>query len=101
MWLLDDDRRPPFPDVPFFNSLALRELVQSCWSSDPRRRPSFTQIVRDMKSIRRNVGQNPDEASTPRKSEPLDDKHVSRPSPDMRPSPLPNNAYSKCLPDVV
>ena len=27
MRLLDDDRHRPFPDVPFFNSLALRELV--------------------------------------------------------------------------
>ena len=101
MWLLDDDRRPPFPDVPFFNSLPLRELVQACWCSDPSRRPSFTQIVRDMKSIRRNVGQNLDEVSTPRKLDLVDDKRASRPSPDMRPSPLPNNAYSKCFPDVV
>lgn len=54
-----------------------------------------------MKSIRRNVGQNPDEASTPRKSEVFDDKHVSRVSPDMRPSPLPNVAYSKYLADVA
>ncbi|KAK2463882.1 hypothetical protein APHAL10511_004054 [Amanita phalloides] len=94
-FVLDEDRRPHLPELPPFSSTALCELLQDCWSRDPMRRPTFTQIVHRLRLIRRNAGQNPDETQTPRRSEQLDIERTSQHSPEMRPAPLPNDAYSR------
>ncbi|PFH48794.1 hypothetical protein AMATHDRAFT_64627 [Amanita thiersii Skay4041] len=88
-FVLDWDQRPSIPDNAPFNSAALRELIQSCWARDPSQRPAFTNIVQELKFIRRNAGQNPDEVHTPSKPEAPQDERSSRPSPDMRPVALP------------
>ncbi|KAF8634740.1 hypothetical protein AX15_000748 [Amanita polypyramis BW_CC] len=94
-FVLEEDRRPPLPEVPPFNSPGLRELIQACWNRDPDKRPTFRQVVQEMRFIRRNAGQSPDETHTPQKPELLDDERISRHSPDPRPAPLPNSIYSR------
>ncbi|KAF8639293.1 hypothetical protein AX17_001604 [Amanita inopinata Kibby_2008] len=88
-FVLDEDRRPSFPDVPQFNSPSLRDLIQACWDRNPAKRPAFTKIVQEMKILRKKAGQNPDEAHTPQKQDISKDERAPRPSPDMKPVPLP------------
>jgi hypothetical protein len=68
---------------------ALQDLLRLCWHRNPFLRPSFSKVVWDIKHIRVNDGALPfiEEAISPPPL-PTPDQPV-RPSPDMRPAPLP------------
>ncbi|TFK66401.1 hypothetical protein BDN72DRAFT_961779 [Pluteus cervinus] len=118
-----ENSRPTIPDIQPFITPSLRELFHRSWDVDPFRRPAFSQIVRELKQLRRGIGRIPEEptqgqptsivspalassttlssAGTPtstsgvhpatisRLAEDIPTKR-SRPSPDMRPIPLPS-----------
>lgn len=87
---LDESERPAFPTGSVYLTPALQSLIIACWDQDPARRPPFSKIVVDMKSIRSSVGVTLEDNSTPRlvNLPELDTHNLSR-SPDLRPlSPL-------------
>ncbi|KAL0562449.1 hypothetical protein V5O48_019638, partial [Marasmius crinis-equi] len=67
------------------------EIIRSCWATDPFHRPNFSRVARDLKQLRKNGGSSaPEEVTSPRMSKfPELIYGESRPSPDMRPIPLP------------
>ncbi|KAG6883382.1 hypothetical protein C0992_008854 [Termitomyces sp. T32_za158] len=114
--LADDDavrhfvlRENTRPAVPFsrFNTPLLQDLLRVCWYHDPAVRPSFSAIVRDVRALRQAFlkdttkalgGESPVPLSSPiamersRHSREWDsDQLRTRPSPDMRPLPLPHS----------
>lgn len=88
-FVLKDNSRPAIPNNRF-NTPALQELLRICWHRDPAVRPSFETIVKDVRTMRKSLGQV-EEAYSPTIQEvpELWEDYYSRPSPDMRPSPLP------------
>ena len=75
-------------------SQALQDLLRLCWHRNPFVRPSFSKIVWDMKQLRAIAGATPfadDTVSPPI----LTPERPPRPSPDMRPTPLP--IFRTCL----
>jgi len=88
--VLREDTRPIIP-LTRFNTPGLQELLRVCWHRDPAVRPSFEKIVDDVKMLRRSFG-SVEEVAAVCSPAPLlweDEWNMSRPSPDMRPSPLP------------
>jgi hypothetical protein len=101
IFILDEDQRPPLP-VSKYVTPGLQDLVWESWDKDAAKRPSFSQIVPRMKSIRKVVGDLVDDFSSPRISElpELEEEGLKegrpRPSPDMRPPPLPLGDLPQC-----
>ncbi|KAG6902523.1 hypothetical protein C0995_015340 [Termitomyces sp. Mi166 len=113
--LADDDAVRHFvlkentrPTLPFsrFNTPLLQDLLRVCWHHDPSVRPSFGTIVKDVKAMRQaflsDAANNTllgEEPPMPVSSPIMIDKsrqwewewdHLrSKPSPDLRPAPLP------------
>lgn len=83
---LEDNKRPTLSQTRV-SSLALTNLIQSCWDRDPSLRPSFKRIAADLKHLRIKSGAIVDEPE----SHPVTfgDPQQIRLSPDMRPNPLP------------
>ena len=81
--------RPTLPQTRF-SSPALTHLIHACWERDPSSRPSFKHIASELKPLRIKAGSNVEEHDSPRPP-PLDlwEPMHTRPSPDMRPIPLP------------
>ena len=68
--------------------------MQSAWSRDPRLRPSFYKIERDLRSLRQKNGAAPDSPRPPSMAmliEEEDNAHTHQ-SPDMRPVVLPDTS---------
>lgn len=87
--VVEDNSRPAIPNTRF-NTPALQELLRVCWHRDPAVRPSFEAIVKDVRAMRKGVGQGEEMYSPTIQEVPeLWEDYASRPSPDMRPSPLP------------
>ncbi|KAJ6577758.1 hypothetical protein B0H19DRAFT_568412 [Mycena capillaripes] len=96
-FVLKDNTRPKIPSTRF-NTPALQELLGECWDKDPAVRPPFSKIVKETKQLRK-AAELPlegfdDLASPPVSPRGPDWREVenaasSRPSPDMRPVPLP------------
>jgi abelson tyrosine-protein kinase 1 len=89
----EDNTRPPFLRTRVVTN-GLLELLTACWHRDPFRRPQFSQIVRDIRGLRRSVGtEAPIELDDSSKPSPRTGKWGSEvvvaESPDMRPEPLP------------
>ncbi|CAA7263929.1 unnamed protein product [Cyclocybe aegerita] len=86
-FLLKDNSRPPVPRNSRFNIPAVQELLRTCWDENPEKRPTFTKIARDLRLVRKSFGHEVDSPHLP----PIVDlpEHKSSPSPDMRPSDLP------------
>ncbi|KAG6877905.1 hypothetical protein C0993_002387 [Termitomyces sp. T159_Od127] len=112
-WPLADDeavrhfvlRENTRPALPFsrFNTPQLQDLLRVCWHHDPSVRPPFAAIVRDVKALRRAFLSDAGEESPVPVSSPIAidrsrqasewewGEHArTRPSPDMRPLPLPH-----------
>ncbi|TFK37240.1 hypothetical protein BDQ12DRAFT_214347 [Crucibulum laeve] len=87
--VLQEHSRPPLPPNSRFNTPALQDLLRICWHDDPKVRPGFERIAREMKQIRKTPGQLED-ISTPKLGELRElDEPVEKPSPDLRPITLP------------
>ncbi|KAF9255884.1 hypothetical protein L218DRAFT_911907 [Marasmius fiardii PR-910] len=87
-FVLKDDTRPAIPQTRF-SMPALQDIIRSCWATDPFKRPSFSQVARDLKQLRKNGASSAQEdVVSPRMPEPTDHGY-SRPSPDMKPISLP------------
>ncbi|KAG7086098.1 hypothetical protein E1B28_003613 [Marasmius oreades] len=88
-FVLKDNSRPTIPQTRF-STAALQGIIQACWEKDPFLRPAFSQVARDLKKLRKNGDSSaPEDVMSPRMPESMDYGH-SRPSPDMRPIPLPS-----------
>ncbi|KAK1225756.1 hypothetical protein PQX77_011299 [Marasmius sp. AFHP31] len=87
-FVLRDDTRPGIPQTRF-STPAIQEIIRSCWSTNPFDRPTFSEVARDLKKLRKNGA--PEEVTSPRMPEFRDVEYgtPSRPSPDMRPIALP------------
>ena len=68
-------------------SIELSDLIEACWARDPKVRPQFTTIVKEIRKLRGKVRDSP----IPQKVKELwaDDVHP-RKSPDLHPQPLPS-----------
>lgn len=89
-----NDSRPPIPNDSPMNTEALQNLLQRCWHHNPSVRPPFSEIVKDIKEIRKSRGQD---TSTPNvKGLPeLAVDFIPRSSPSMVPTSLPHNSASR------
>ncbi|EDR03117.1 uncharacterized protein LACBIDRAFT_238810 [Laccaria bicolor S238N-H82] len=95
-WPLQDDEAvrhlvlgaPHHHDSRFTNP-AVQELLRTCWDRDPKLRPPFAKIVRDIKQLRRNAGHVDLESPQTQGLPPLEEVEPHLPSPDMRPAELP------------
>lgn len=87
VYLTEDNTRPPIPRTRWATS-GLQELVRLCWHRDPFMRPSFSRVVRELKQLRKNSG-TVDDIQSPQITDMMPLEWPSRPSPDMRPIPLP------------
>ncbi|KAF7306038.1 Protein kinase domain-containing protein [Mycena chlorophos] len=96
-FVLKEHTRPIVPPSRCYTP-ALQELLQACWSQDPFTRPPFSKVVREMKQLRKSFcGSTPSQdIPSPRIMQEAneDELYMSRPSPDMHPIPLPNDAPS-------
>ncbi|KAJ7781563.1 hypothetical protein B0H16DRAFT_1819089 [Mycena metata] len=96
-FVLKDKTRPKIPSTRF-TTPALQELLRVCWDEDPSIRPSFSKIVKEAKQLRK-AAEVPFEGFDDLASPPIsprgpdwrevENASASRPSPDMRPVPLP------------
>ncbi|KAJ3509359.1 hypothetical protein NLJ89_g5260 [Agrocybe chaxingu] len=86
-FLLKENGRPPVPKNSRFNIPAVQELLRTCWDGNPDKRPTFMKIARDLRLVRKSFGHEVDSPHLP----PIADlpEYKSSPSPDMRPSDLP------------
>jgi hypothetical protein len=86
---LEENRRPAVPHTRI-STTTLTKLLCACWDRDPSLRPSFKNIAADLKQLRIRSGGNVEEPESPRpRPSELWEPTYSRPSPDMRPIPLP------------
>ena len=46
------------PEIDEFIPMAYRELIENCWSQDPDKRPTFDQIVDELKNCKEFVTEN-------------------------------------------
>ncbi|KAL0058574.1 hypothetical protein AAF712_014737 [Marasmius tenuissimus] len=65
-FVLRDDTRPIIPQTRF-STPAVQEIVRSCWSTNPFDRPTFSEVARDLKKLRKNGA--PEEVTSPRMPE--------------------------------
>ncbi|KIM89615.1 hypothetical protein PILCRDRAFT_812439 [Piloderma croceum F 1598] len=88
-FVTEENKRPTLPQTRF-SSPTLTHLIHTCWERDPSSRPSFKHIASELKQLRIKTGSNVEEHESPRPP-PLDlwEPMHTRPSPDMRPIPLP------------
>ena len=64
--------------------------MQACWSTKPTQRPTFSKLVKDLKQLRQTSGQEIGESPGALVID--DELAISRsPSPDMRPTSLPES----------
>jgi hypothetical protein len=86
----EDDSRPPLPDNSRFNTQGLRDILRACWSVKPTLRPTFSKLVKDFKQLRQTSGQGIGESP---RAPVIDEESAicSYPSPDMRPTSLPDS----------
>lgn len=89
--VLDLDKRPDYPASPFLTG-ALTEVLELCWHKDPSKRPPFSKLVVELKRQREVLSGPSVEVTSPKPVEwkDLEEDSHSRPSPDMRPIPLPS-----------
>jgi abelson tyrosine-protein kinase 1 len=78
---------------------ALIELLRVCWHQDPFQRPPFSQIAADLKKLRIMAGADAEESPNPVTSEIKQDVLVTKPSPDMHPTGLPESPC-ECFHDL-
>jgi serine/threonine protein kinase len=56
MYLIGNNKTPLIPeDCPVY----FRNIMQSCWNTDPEKRPCFTDLIKTMKQIRNDIKVNP------------------------------------------
>ncbi|KAJ7163568.1 hypothetical protein C8R43DRAFT_285859 [Mycena crocata] len=98
-----ENTRPSIPPSRF-NTPALQEILRVCWHKDPFIRPAFSQIVKDVKQLRKSFcgpSSNPEDIPSPRIPDWQDGDddylYTSRPSPDMHPIPLPGDSPPRNL----
>ncbi|EIM84603.1 uncharacterized protein STEHIDRAFT_100616 [Stereum hirsutum FP-91666 SS1] len=93
-FVLENNMRPPVPLNPTCPS-GVNSIIEACWNRDPKLRPTFTTIERDVERLRLQLGSPlPD---SPRPSSVLsmirhEEHEHDRPSPDMHPIPLPGTS---------
>src|SRR5882762_1678067 len=92
----EENKRPTLAQTRI-SSPALTNLINACWERDPSLRPSFKRISADFKQLRIKAGSNIEEHDSPRPPHAIFEEPLAqtRPSPDMRPVPLPG-ATSEC-----
>ncbi|KAL1710172.1 kinase-like domain-containing protein, partial [Schizophyllum commune] len=77
----------------FHTTPVLLALLRACWARDPFKRPMFSQVVRDVKRLRKQAGwieRSEDKASEqPPDALTNEEMIASMPSPDLKPMPLP------------
>ena len=90
LFLAEDDSRPPLPDNSRFNTQGLQDILRACWSTIPTQRPTFSKLVKDFKQLRQTSGQEIGESPL---APVIDDESAMgrSPSPDMRPTSLPES----------
>jgi hypothetical protein len=89
----EDDSRPPLPDGSRFNTQGLQDILRACWSTKPSQRPTFSKLVEDFTQLRKGSGQGIIESPGIQVIDEVSDSdRTASPSPDMRPT---------CLPDYV
>ncbi|KAI4517208.1 kinase-like protein, partial [Schizophyllum commune Loenen D] len=79
--------------IPSHTTPVLLALLRACWARDPFKRPMFSQVVRDVKRLRKQAGwieRNEDKAfEQPPDALTNEEMIASMPSPDLKPMPLP------------
>ncbi|TDL14843.1 hypothetical protein BD410DRAFT_796909 [Rickenella mellea] len=81
--VIQNDMRPAIPMAAVPNGLAL--VIQRCWVRDPKARPAFPEITRDISRLRGKRGPSP---VPPKFKDVWGDQHERR-SPDMKPIAIP------------
>lgn len=87
-FVLKENSRPVLPRYSRFNTPGLQEILRACWQTEPSKRPSFKRIARDLKLLRKSSGQDTLDSPYLPTIEDLPEP-VGSPSPDMRPTELP------------
>lgn len=60
-----ENARPTIPEVSPFTSAGLRDLLHRAWNQDPFSRPTFSTIVKELKSLHKSVNNIPEEPVSP------------------------------------
>jgi hypothetical protein len=105
---VEDNTRPQIPPGRY-NMPAVQELLRVCWDRDPGVHPAFVKVAKEVRSLRRvfsaaigGVGGNGsgngngEEGSWSPFLAEVEERHVGRPSPDMRPIALPSGSPREC-----
>jgi len=88
LFFAEENSRPVLPRYSRFNTPGLQEILRACWQTEPTKRPSFKKIARDLKLLRKSSGQDALDSPYLPTIEDLPEP-VGSPSPDMRPTELP------------
>lgn len=92
-----ENKRPNLPHTRA-SSPVFTALINACWAQDPAARPSFKQIAIELKQLRERSGSHIEEVDSPRlRAESWVESEPTRPSPDMRPIPLPNSTCKRIV----
>ncbi|KAL1695922.1 hypothetical protein GGG16DRAFT_44228 [Schizophyllum commune] len=79
--------------IPSHTTPVLLALLRACWARDPFKRPMFSQVVRDVKRLRKQAGwvERDEAKSSEQPPDALTNEEMiaSMPSPDLKPMPLP------------
>ena len=96
----EEHSRPSLPMM-HITTPALIELLRVCWHQDPFQRPPFSQIAADLKKLRFMAGADAEVSPNLVTSEIKQDVLVTKPSPDMHPTGLPESPcecfHDRCL----
>ncbi|KAL1669009.1 hypothetical protein GGF50DRAFT_45197 [Schizophyllum commune] len=79
--------------IPSHTTPVLLALLRACWARDPFKRPMFSQVVRDVKRLRKQAGwiERSEDKTSEQPPDALTNEEMiaSMPSPDLKPMPLP------------
>ncbi|KAI0317882.1 hypothetical protein OF83DRAFT_1171602 [Amylostereum chailletii] len=88
-FVLEFNQRPNLPLIPL-SGTSFSNTIHACWQRDPRMRPPFAQIARDIQVLRSEIGVVAESPRPPSLLSQWELEVPHRPSPDLRPVALPN-----------
>ncbi|EPQ50917.1 hypothetical protein GLOTRDRAFT_66644 [Gloeophyllum trabeum ATCC 11539] len=88
-FVLERHMRPEFPHSKF-TTKDVEKMIRACWDQEPRRRPTFTQVALDLRTIRVKSGsRDVDAPMTGWRLPSLEEDQSPQVTPEVRPSDLP------------